>query len=60
MDEPGTFNRIGGTPSVSKGGTISIQKNAVQSEALQLEDESEEDGEEVCGGGASNRSAHVD
>jgi hypothetical protein len=27
-----------------------MQKNAVQSDALQLGDESEEEGEEVCGG----------
>ena len=50
LHEPGTFNRVGGTPSVSKGGTVSMQKNAVQSDALQLGDESEEEGEEVCGG----------
>jgi len=52
MDQPGTtFNRVGGTPSVSKGTTISMQKNAMQSDAFMLGDESEEDGEEVCGGG---------
>lgn len=55
LHEPGTFNRVGGTPSVSKGGTVSMQKNAVQSDALQLGDESEEEGEEVCGG--ANRKA---
>jgi hypothetical protein len=49
MDQPGTFNRMGGTPSVSHGMTLSIQKGAAQSDALQLGDESEEDGEEVCG-----------
>lgn len=48
MDEPATFNRMGETPSVSLGMTLSIQKGA-QSDALQLGDESEEDGEEVCG-----------
>jgi len=49
LDQPGTFNRMGGTPSVSHGMTLSIQKGAAQSDALQLGDESEEDGEEVCG-----------
>jgi hypothetical protein len=28
-----------------------MQKNAMQSDAFMLGDESEEDGEEVCGGG---------
>ena len=51
MGEPGTFNRVGGTPSVSKGTTISMQKNAKMSDAFMLGDESEEEGEEVCGGG---------
>lgn len=51
MGQPGTFNRIGGTPSVSKGTTVSMQKNAKMSDAFMLGDESEEEGEEVCGGG---------
>lgn len=55
MDMPDmTFNRVGGTPSVSKGTAISIQKDALQSDAAMLGDESEEDGEEVCGGGGAH------
>jgi hypothetical protein len=56
MGEPGTFNRVGGTPSVSKGTTISMQKNAKMSDAFMLGDESEEEGEEVCGGGGGGGS----
>ena len=54
MDMPDmTFNRVGGTPSVSKGTAISFQKGALQSDAFMLGDESEEEGEEVCGGGSN-------
>ena len=56
MGEPGTFNRVGGTPSVSKGTTISMQKSAKMSDAFMLGDESEEEGEEVCGGGGGGGS----